>query len=200
MLKIFYIHGFNSAGNSRTVQLLHTAFPDAKVISFGYPLYDPTKTLNVLFYDITREVENLKFDNELIVVGTSTGGFWAELIHRVFNLKTVLINPARHPSIQLERHVGGNKNFVTGRTEFFTKEALVKYKTMEDLREIYEPLVPIVCISFLGDELIDAMQTTKEVSSFCKAIMSGGGQHRISENELHFVVSAINELKNTKII
>lgn len=190
-MNIFYIHGFNSGGNSSTTKLLKEAFPDANIISESFDIYDPQKT-----YDVLSNIFDFGgFDkNETVIVGTSLGGFWAEFICRNYGYNTVVVNPARAPFKTLSRYLGKNKNFVTGEEYEFTKE---NFDTYCGINLTALPVTwPLVALLYEDDEIVDTKARYAEMKDFCDARLIPGGQHRLTEKEMPDLIKAVNDVLN----
>ena len=82
-MRILYIHGLGSSGNSRTVEVLRELLPNDEIIAPDIP-FDPEEAMTFI-----RELDyQIKPD---IVVGTSLGGYYTmQLCYR----RKILINPA----------------------------------------------------------------------------------------------------------
>lgn len=190
-MNIFYIHGFNSGGNSSTTKLLKDAFPDAFIQSYSFDINDPIKTYTQLANALS--VFNLD-KNETVIVGTSLGGFWAEFVCRNFGYRAVAVNPARKPFENLSKYLGKNKNFVTGLEYEFTKEQLDSYRDVN--LELNPVAWPLIALLYEGDEVVDTKARYAEMKSFCDARLIPGGQHRLTEKEMPDLVKAVNDVLN----
>ena len=81
--KIMYIHGFMSSAQSGTVSILQTLLPNATVVADDIPL-DPVEAVTMLQEMARRE-------NPDLIIGTSMGGMYAEMLH---GYDRILVNPA----------------------------------------------------------------------------------------------------------
>jgi len=88
---IIYIHGFASSGQSEKAQIikknLSTSF---RVLTPSLP-YIPELAIESL-EDMIKLLK-YELDQEVYLIGSSLGGFYATYLSKIFNLKTVLINP-----------------------------------------------------------------------------------------------------------
>lgn len=103
MTAIVYVHGFNSSGGSAKVESIRQAFP-------AHAVYAPTVSHQVsttvrTLRDLMLEVL-VKHAGDVVVVGTSMGGFWAHWIGSVYGVKALLINPAVDPANDLTKYIG----------------------------------------------------------------------------------------------
>ena len=132
---IINLHGFNSAGNNNTASQLKSYFPDIKIISPTYTVYNFEKGYAELS-KIVSEVIKSESPEKLTLVASSTGGVFAEMLAKKFNANIVLINPVTNPET-LRHHVGENTNYKTGETYDFTLEDLETFKAVKhDLKNI----------------------------------------------------------------
>lgn len=89
-MKIIYIHGFGSNGNTDTAKDLRKTFPD--LISPTYDPLSPGKSLNQLEKLLDKKEKN-------IIIASSLGGWYAErLSEKVKNVELYLYNPSTNPS------------------------------------------------------------------------------------------------------
>lgn len=98
---LFYFHGFASSGNSRTVELLREAYPNARVVSPTYNTRDAHEAVKTLSKEIAENVSSKDF---VVFVGTSLGGFFANFFSNKMLIPSVLINPCLDPGKLLQKH------------------------------------------------------------------------------------------------
>jgi predicted esterase YcpF (UPF0227 family) len=103
---IVYFHGLDSNPEGRTATTLKNHFDEVDGCIFRCPLIDHRS--NPL--DILNKLNNFLIDlivdpiiDDIILVGSSAGGFWARFFGIRKNLKTVLINPSVYSSVNLAR-------------------------------------------------------------------------------------------------
>ena len=173
-MKVIYLHGFNSDGDSRTVKNLRKKIPDLISVSYDYILADKA-------YEKIRETikETIKEDADIILVGTSLGAFWANYFNQKFGLKSVLINPSTYPWLSLVKYIGLNKNFNSGEERILTAENVAAYKKYESeiIRGYHRTVV-------LGtkDNVIDYRATEKVFKGKAEIILLNEG-HRIENTD-----------------
>jgi predicted esterase YcpF (UPF0227 family) len=174
-MNIIYLHGFNSDGNSTTIKTLRESFPELISISYDYINAD------IAFEEINSLIERtLKMDEELLIAGTSLGGFWANYFAQKFQLKCVIVNPAMQPSESLKKAVGPSpiKNYNSGEEKIFTSENAPAYKKYE-----VEILPGISRTIVLGknDDVIDYKITEEAFRGKGEIIITEQG-HRITDH------------------
>lgn len=173
-MKLIYLHGFNSDGNSGTAQKLRGAYP--WLISPSYNYVKP----KIAFEEIKKVIEEtLKADTNIVIIGTSLGGFWANYFGQKYNVKAMLINPTIHPSISLLKYLGENENFNTAKKVMFKKEDADSYKEFE-----VEPIPGVFRTLVLGtrDNIIDYKLTEKYFKDKAKIFFIDEG-HQIENIE-----------------
>lgn len=94
-MKIIYIPGFGGNKSSKTYQNLLKKYVDTQFV-----VYDNIKAEKA-YFQILQQLEDIKNKNVLII-GQSLGGFWAELFAAKNSWKTILINPSLEPSNSLK--------------------------------------------------------------------------------------------------
>lgn len=99
-MKILYIHGLSSSGNSGTAERLRRLLPDDIIFSPDLPV-EPLEALEMLKQLVTEEGIEL-------MIGTSMGGMFAQKLR---GIRKILVNPSFHVSQSMRRKLGVNKFF-----------------------------------------------------------------------------------------
>lgn len=94
---IIYIHGYNSDGLETSEKI--RAGTDIEVVRAGYRYKNADEAL----FDISKTIDKHKSD-DVLLVGTSLGGFWANYFAELWNMRCVLINPTPTPSTSLLKY------------------------------------------------------------------------------------------------
>ena len=171
-MTIIYLHGFNSDGNSTTIKEIRKEIPGLLSISYDYVNAD------IAFQQIQSLIEDtLKKDPDLIIAGTSLGGFWANYFGQKFHLKCLLVNPAINPSVTLRKAVEFSPllNYNSGESREFTFDNADAYKKYE---------VPVesgmnrIIVLGKNDEVIDYRKSEEIYRDKGKIILTEEG-HRI---------------------
>lgn len=150
-MKIVYLHGFGSSGNSEKSQALKARFGDENVWSPDLPL-DADEVINM----VANYVHRVN-DYPIVFVGTSLGGFYANYFAQRFDCPSVLVNPAFNPGQSLSKSLGEHKNYATGLPFELTQDHLGKWVAMRnDITDTNGALVNLFIA--LDDEVIDAGQ------------------------------------------
>lgn len=96
-LKIFYLHGFAVKNSLAKPHALKVMYPNANVIAIDY---DPHKPFEAQARILDAIDNNSSIADEVLVVGTSLGGFWTRWVTEVReDVKGLLINPQLRPQL-----------------------------------------------------------------------------------------------------
>lgn len=126
-VRILYVHGFRSSGESSTAQRLRELLPHCSVFSPDLPT-DAAAALQLLRHIIRAE----KID---VVIGTSMGGMLAQKLRGV---PKVLINPSFHVSKTFRKNIGTVSYFsarADGTMQFeITPKIVSSYEDLERIQ------------------------------------------------------------------
>ncbi len=157
---IIYIHGFGSSGYGGKATLFREYFEE-EVIAPSLS-YVPTLAIDTLEQIIEMLLEK---DENIGLVGSSLGGYYAIYLANKYDLKAVLINPAVYPYKTLEK-VGMAMNYYDG-TSFETTENHIKQLKSFEVEVIKNQ-----------ENFITLLQTEDEVLDYTEA------EEKLSESEL----------------
>jgi len=124
-MKIVYLHGFGSQGNSVKSEQLRARFGSKHVVAPDLPV-NPRQVKQLIDQIVTTNQ-----DWPLMFVGTSLGGFYARWAAHHYDCPAVLVNPAVHPSKTLYPYLGTNTNYATGAKFELTQADLAELDRME---------------------------------------------------------------------
>jgi len=142
---ILYIHGFGGSKNGRSTTLLrkHLNF---RVEGLDYDARDPEAAIEHLTEQCEKYEKKLNYkdfsNNQLLLLGSSLGGFYAAQVAAKIECKLVLFNPSLNPEVSLQKYKGTEISTPTGE-RIFKSEHVTKYdkysgesmiKTFETLR------------------------------------------------------------------
>lgn len=146
---ILYFHEFNSSVNSKKYKFLKKHL-EKSITAIPYPPYANEAYSRIsTFFDENQIVTS----QNVLLVGSSLGGFWANFFGVKYNLPVILINPALFPSKSLKRYIGQNINNVIWKKEFSDQ-----YKNYEsnDIK-----IIPRTFLLSEYDEILNHSQTIK---------------------------------------
>lgn len=186
-MKIVYLHGFGSNPWSRKVQRLREEFKKANVLAPSIPPYASKAYLELkLLIETTIQV-----DPDVILVGTSLGGFWANLFCRKYGLKGVVMNPVVYPHLTLDNEHAYRM------VPDWSQTKIDEYEPYFDLAQYYmRSLVPFSVLLEEGDELLDHRVAAEYYENAASVRISQGGSHRFED--LNTLVQEIREIDNTE--
>ncbi len=98
---IIYLHGFdsNSPGNHEKVLQLQFIDPDVRLIS--YSTRHPKHDMQHLLREVDKMLQ-LNVDDRPLICGVGLGGFWAERIGFLCDIRQVIFNPNLFPYENME--------------------------------------------------------------------------------------------------
>jgi predicted esterase YcpF (UPF0227 family) len=172
MAILIYLHGFNSGfdKNAEKIKSLETVAPVVgKTVDYTNPSDVASLEQFIKSKDSTKD--------EVILIGTSLGGYFARYFAKKFKMRCILLNPALKPEATLSKFLGKNKNYITGKTNELTEkdiESLKKYKVSGSTGS------GMLTILATDDELIDHHDTHKELKKHSDVHHTTGG-HRMND-------------------
>lgn len=185
---IIYLHGLNSSGKSQKAKALSKTFADIGVLAPDIP-YDPVKAIPFL-----KAFIKARNDGELMLIGSSLGGYYARYLARTFLCNVVLINPALNPIPLLLDLVGEQTNYYTGE-KYILKEEMVRSLAQYDVAHLALHSIPTLVLLDEGDELIDYHDAKQRYDNIGQVVVFPGGSHRF--DHLQESAEKIRRLYNT---
>jgi len=124
---ILYLHGFASDGKNEKAKILKKYFTNETVVSPTLPA-DPIKAIYVINKTIAKYP-----DEQVFIIGTSLGAFYALYTYIKKDIPVILINPSLFPSHRLSNIAGGKmQRFNTKKIFIWKHEYAETLKKMED--------------------------------------------------------------------
>lgn len=185
MMKIIYLHGFNSGANSSTANKLKDQYDD--VVSFTYDCTDA----NVAYGQINNVITENMRGGDVLLVGTSLGGFWANYFSEKYRLPCLLINPSLYPYHSLRKFVGQNRNFDTGESYMLTDSDVDTYRGYASTRTHGVTKFVYLCVN---DDVVD-YRTADNFFSGYRIVYDRTQGHRLEDVTVLFIL--IREIENT---
>jgi uncharacterized protein len=185
---LLYLHGFRSSPQSTKAQQLgHRVRSQHPGVHWWCPALpvSPQAAMDLLLdgvADWPRE--------QMVVVGSSLGGFYARVLSHRLGCRSALINPAAHPARDLQRHIGEHPAWHDPQERVHFQPAFI-----DELREWEATLPPSGVVNAperqrhwaivaQGDEVLD----WREMQAFCAhatVSLLPGGDHALSDFEQH---------------
>jgi predicted esterase YcpF (UPF0227 family) len=179
---LLYLHGFNSSPASYKAQALlrymrehgleqQLSLPEIKPF--------PAEAYQQLLAEYTALSE--RFDN-VTVVGSSLGGFYATVLAEHFGCRAVLINPAVKPHLLLEKYIGENVNYYSSVRWRLDPEHIEQLRSL-DVAHITSPERYWLMLQ-TGDETLDYRAAETKYAA-CPTLIEQGGDHSFTGFEQH---------------
>ena len=173
---IIYIHGFSSHGYGGKARALREYYTKKDEVFMAPSLsYIPELAIQTL-------EELISVCDDVKLVGSSLGGYYALYLAEKYDLKAVLINPAIHPYKTLSRMLGQAPNFYDN-SLFEWKEShlevLKKYET-----NITDQSKVMLMVQ-KGDDVLDYREAVDKLPHATQ-IVEEGGDHSFVGVEQYF--------------
>jgi len=173
---IVYIHGFNSSPAShKSKQLRERLAALGREHEFACPALPhwPRDAMALL----EREISLVSAD-QVTLVGSSLGGFYATWLTEKFDVRAVLVNPAITPQDGLRAYLGPQKNLYTGEEYVLTEEHLTQLAGLH----VPKPakLDRYLLLHTTGDELLDWRVAVDRFHG-CRQVVVQGSDHGFRE-------------------
>ncbi|WP_366882596.1 YqiA/YcfP family alpha/beta fold hydrolase [Sulfuricurvum sp.] len=176
---IIYIHGFGSHGNGSKAVALRD-FCKRKNIHFIAPSLSTIPDLAI--QTLEELIESFQMTENVSLVGSSLGGYYAMSLSYKYNLPCVLINPAIYPYKTLSRALGFPPNFYDQSTYEWNISHLEMLKKHEVKEYSGENALLMVQTA---DEVLDYTEAVEKLSR-AQMIIEEGGDHGFQGIERHF--------------
>jgi len=174
---IIYIHGFGSSGFGAKAKLFRNYFQSIQHKFIAPSLsYIPSLALKTLEEIITASTD------EILLIGSSLGGFYSIYLAEQYHLKAVLINPSVRPYETLSKVIGMQKNYYDGSLYEWRLEHIDELRKFEK-NEISPDLYMLLLQT--GDETLDYTQAQKKFFD-AKLFVEEGGTHSFEGVERYF--------------
>lgn len=169
MQHILYIHGYLSSPQSAKAQQMQAfagQHPDLQLMVPALPV-DPAQALVILEQCIASAPELP------VLIGSSLGGFYANILAARHGMRAVLINPAVHPHKLLAAYVGEQRNHHTGVASEVKPEHFQILERLE-VRPAHPERLWVLLET--GDETLD-YRMAEAFYAACKIDVTPGGSH-----------------------
>lgn len=206
-MNIVYVHGLDSDANSTKGLLLESyceqQYPD---ITVHRP--DLNQSPEHVFNYLTNLVTELSQDSNVVLIGSSLGGYFSTLISNETGCAALLINPSTQPHITLQRFeddkgadtlkTDDHKEQILHTTEGgweITKSDLQWFAHHQLLSVTYPKRVAVMLKQ--GDELLDAhLSAAFYQQQGATVTIQQGGNHRFSDFAKHLdeVMARVQQL------
>ena len=118
---------------------------------------------------------------DLTLVGSSLGGFYATVMAERLGCRAALLNPAVHPHRHFARYLGSQRNLYTGEEFILADEHVQELRAM-DVPAIQRPECYWLFVE-TGDEVLDYRQAVEYYRGACQEVVQGGDHSLASFTE-----------------
>lgn len=184
---IIYIHGFGGSGLGNKATILRSLFYDETFVAPSLSIV-PDLAVSTLC-DL---IEAFQSYDEVILMGSSLGGYYALYLSSKYNIPAVLINPAIYPYNTLEKSIGHVPNYYDLSSFEWRETHLNRLKSYEVANP--DPKNFLLLLQ-KGDEVLDYNEAINKLP-LCEMIVEEGGDHSFVGIERH--VETIKKFINAK--
>lgn len=135
--------------------------------------FEPEKAIKQALEAI-RHLQQQEGIEQVFVMGSSLGGFYATYLAQQANIKAVLINPAVRPFELFDKYLGPNKHFYDGHTYILELKHIEQLKALE-VTNLAKPEELLLLLQ-TGDETLDYRLATRKYLN-CPSWIEAGGTH-----------------------
>lgn len=173
---LLYLHGFRSSPQSNKARILadHIATKHSKVRWWCPQLPPSPREATAL---IAEGIANWPRQN-MAVVGSSLGGYYASWVAQLARCKSVMINPAVNPARDLEHHIGEQSNWHDPEDVFYFRPEYIEELRQLDTRNLTAAAPEMVLIA-QGDEVLDWLEMSERYPHALQLVQEGG-DHALS--------------------
>ena len=166
---LFYIHGFNSSPASFKANVLRERLTQlGRADEFLCPAlpHRPAQAMALLENMVQQHDMN-----NITLIGSSLGGFYATYLVEKYGMRALLLNPAISPQTGLRAYLGPQKNLYTGEAYELTEQHIV------ELEQLNVPRLSDISRYFLitatGDEVLDYREGVARYRGAQQIIING---------------------------
>jgi predicted esterase YcpF (UPF0227 family) len=175
--QLIYIHGFNSSPQSAKAQLLRKHFAKGEMNEFlSVPPLPPSPKAAIALL----ETEIARYE-QVALVGSSLGGFYATWLAEKHDLKAALVNPVVTPWKLLDKYTGIQQNYHTGE-EWQLEPAWVDELRTFEVSHIESPQ-SLLLLTQTGDDTLDWHESWQFYQD-CHLFKGLGGSHGFDNFEV----------------
>ncbi len=192
---IVYLHGFRSSPFSMKAKITHRAILDLKGEGIDVEWYCPQlpPSPKEAMAMVVAHIKSQDYE-QLSIIGSSLGGYYATYLAELFFAQATLLNPAIEPARDLESYIGELKAWHSDEAFHFKPEYI------QELNDLYIKNITkpnrYYLIAAKGDEVLDWQEMVAKYPD-AKQLVLEGGDHAISNYlELLPTVLAFHDLKS----
>ena len=186
-----YLHGFFSSGNSEKGQWLKSQVEQktscfSEIYTPTYPIGSPQASVEAIDKCIQQAHAS---SSNVILLGSSMGGYYAQYFAQKYRLPYIMINPALNPTPIFNKNLGSHVNPATDEM-FCIDMAYIEALQSLDVYDLQQN-IPALLLLDTDDEVIDvefALQRYVRKGSLSQnskfeSVIFTGGNHRFIHME-----------------
>lgn len=180
---LVYLHGFRSSPRSSKAVMTGQAITALTSKDHSYEWYcpqllaSPKQSMDM----VTSHIDQSDADN-IIIIGSSLGGFYTNYLAEKYQCKGIALNPAVYAARELEPHVGMMTEYDSDKPFDFKAQYIDELRALQ-VEKISDPQRYFL-IAAKGDELLE----WKEMVAFykgAKQLVLEGSDHGIADYADH---------------
>ena len=184
---LLYLHGFRSSPQSTKAQMMAARVQaDHKKVRWWCPQLPPYPREAMAL--IQRGTADWPAD-QMAVVGSSLGGFYATALAQQRGCRAVVLNPAVDPARDLAAHIGEQTAWHDPAEHFFFRPEYIDELRALQTGPLTHPERTFAVIA-KGDELLDWREMTARYAS-ARIRLLEGSDHALSDFDAH--IDAVQE-------
>lgn len=172
---IIYIHGFGGSAEGVKAKIVRNYFKEQNVLAPSLS-YVPELAVSTL----VNLIEVCRDKEEIYLIGSSLGGYYALYLANYFNLKAVLINPSIYPYKTLALWTGQARNFYDDSTFAWSDRHVETLKQYEVAHVGAQKKIMLMVQT--GDELLNFRHAVAKLPN-AETIIEEGGSHSFENFE-----------------
>jgi len=171
-MKVIYLHGFASSGNSSKSDWLRQQFAGSGIDFISPDLPNKPRDAALFLDDYLAGFAS----EPVCLIGTSLGGFFSAFYAGRHQWPAVLINPLADMQDLIGSAMGENVNYATGESFIVDRADADQLIRMSESMQFSE--APALLLLDKGDELLDYNKTLARFGEHAIVHMFEGGSHR----------------------
>jgi predicted esterase YcpF (UPF0227 family) len=177
---LVYLHGFISSPQSRKAVMLGDYLRNV-VCGIRYSVPELHHRPKRAVEQIEAGIQGIARD-DLTLVGSSLGGFYATVVAERVGCKAALLNPAVHPHAHFARYLGPQRNLYSGESFELTADHVAELQALDPL-SITLPGRYWLFVE-TGDEVLDYREAVAFYGGALHSV-TRGGDHTLSSFPEH---------------
>lgn len=173
---LLYLHGFRSSPQSNKARIMadYVGARHSKVRWWCTQLPPSPREAAAV---IAEGIANWPRQN-MAVMGSSLGGYYASWVAQLARCKSVMINPAVNPARDLEKYIGEQSSWHDPEETFFFRPEYIEELRQLDTRTM-TPAAPEMVLIAQGDEVLDWNEMSERYPHALQLVQEGG-DHALS--------------------